>query len=67
LARQITDILEIELENDRFRETFQVLKMELQRIRREYFLGALSLSEMAVDEVDEELETLSLTIENILF
>jgi hypothetical protein len=41
--------------------------MELQRIRREYFLGALSLSEMAVDEVDEELETLSLTIENILF
>ena len=67
MARTLNDALELELENDRLRETFHVLKMELQRIRKEYFLGALSLSQMAVDEVDEELETLSLTIENTLF
>ena len=67
MARQITDALELEQENDRMRDTFLLLKMELNRIRKEYFLGALSLSEMAVDEVDEELETLLVTIENTLF
>jgi hypothetical protein len=67
MARQINDALELEQENNRMRDTFLLLKMELHRIRKEYFLGAFSLSETAIDEVDEELETLSLAIENILF
>jgi hypothetical protein len=67
MARQLNDALELEEENDTYRETLYVLKAEIVRIRNEYFLGAVELNEMAVSEVDEELETVSLTIENALF
>ena len=67
MARQINETLELEQENEKYREALYVLKSEIARIRREYFLGAIFLNEMAVSEVDEELETVSLTIENALF
>jgi hypothetical protein len=67
MARQLNEALELEQENDKLRDTLYLLKSELQRIKNEYLIGAKSLSETAIDEIDEELETLSLTIENALF
>ena len=67
MARQLNEALELEQENEKYRETLYVLKSEIARIRAEYFLGAIFLNEMAVSEVDEELETVSLTIESALF
>ncbi len=65
--RQINDILELENENETLRDTLIMTKREIYRIRSEYFEGALSLTSSAIDEVDEEMETLSLVIENALF
>jgi hypothetical protein len=67
MARELTESLEVVDENNTYRETFYLLKAEIARIRREYFLGAESIGKMAVDEIDSELETLTLTIENVLF
>jgi hypothetical protein len=67
MARQITEALELEQENEQYRQTLHVVKLELQRLRREYFDGARSLSEMAIDEIDEELETIASGIENALY
>jgi hypothetical protein len=67
MARQLTDVLELEQENENLRETLRVVKSELHRIRIEYLDGALSLGTPAIEEVDEELETVVLTVENALF
>jgi hypothetical protein len=67
MARKLNDALELEQEIEKYRETLYVLKSEIARIRTEYFLGAIFINEMAVSEVDEELETVVLTIENALF
>lgn len=67
MARQLTEVLELEQENEILRETLRVVKAELHRIRIEYLDGALSLGTPAIDEVDEELETVVLTVENALF
>ena len=67
MSRRLDDVLELDNENEKYRDTLYMLKMEIQRIRKEYFDGAIFLNEMAVDEVEEELETISLTIENALF
>jgi hypothetical protein len=65
--RQLNEALELEQENDKYRETLYLLKSEIARIRSEYFLGAIILNEMAIEEIDEELETVALSIENVLF
>jgi len=65
--RQLSDILELEKEVEGYRDVMFILKNEVGRIRKEYLDGALSLSESAINEVDEELETVSLLIENTLF
>jgi hypothetical protein len=67
LARQINDVLELEREIDNYRDTLNLVKSELRRIRMEFLDGALSLSERAIGEIDEELETITLTVENVLF
>lgn len=67
MARQLNEALEIERENDRYRESFYLIKADLARIRREYLGVTRSLDEKGLDQLDEELETLSLTIENALF
>jgi hypothetical protein len=65
--RQLNDILELEKEIEDLREALILTKNELHRIRIEYFDGALSLTETAINEVDDEMETLSLLVENALF
>jgi hypothetical protein len=67
MARQLNDALELERENDDLRETLRIIKTELARIRIEYFDDSKPLDSKAVDEVDEELEGVVLTIENALF
>jgi hypothetical protein len=65
--RDLNEALEVKDENESYRETFYLLKNEIFRIRREYFLGTKVLSEGALEEVDEELEQLGITIENVLY
>ena len=67
MARQISDVMELETEINDLRDTLHIVKKELNRIRSEYFDGALSLGTPAVEEVDAELETLTLAVENALF
>jgi hypothetical protein len=63
----VNETLELKEDNDKYRETFYTIKSEIARIRKEYFLGAISMSETSIDEVDSELEIITLAIENILF
>ena len=65
--RDLNEALEVKDENESYREIFYLLKNEISRIRKEYFLGAKSLGEMALEEVDSELEQLGITIENVLY
>jgi len=65
--RQLNEALELERENEKYLESFSFLKSEIQRIRREYLIGAVSLAESDIDEVDEELATLIKLIENTIF
>ena len=67
MARYLDDTLEAVQDNDDYRETLYIVKAAIQRIRREYLADAISLSETAIGEIEEELETVSLTIENALF
>jgi hypothetical protein len=59
MARQINETLELEKENERYVETLYLLKTELREFRREYTEGIN-------DQMDSELETLCLAIENAL-
>lgn len=67
MARNLNEAYELEKEIETYREALQIAKAEIHRIRREYLEGAKSLGTQAVEEIDEELETLSLAIENALF
>ena len=67
MARQLNDAYEMEKEIESYREALQIAKAEIHRIRQEYLEGAQSLGTKAVEEIDEELETVSLSIENALF
>ena len=64
--KALNETLEVEGENEKYREAFYMIKSEIARIRREYLLGAISMSETAIDEVDSELAALVLLIENTL-
>ena len=59
MARQINETLELEKENERYVETLYLLKTELREFRREYTEGIN-------DQMDSELETLCLAIQNAL-
>jgi len=59
MARQINETLELEKENELYVETLYLLKTELREFRREYTEGIN-------DQMDSELETLCLAIENAL-
>jgi len=59
MARQINETLELEKENERYVETLYLLKTELREFRIEYTEGIN-------DQMDSELETLCLAIENAL-
>jgi len=65
--RNLNEALEVKNENESYRETFYLLKNEIIRIKKEYFMGAGVLGEMVIDEVDEELQQLIITIENVLY
>lgn len=65
--RQLTEVHELEQEIALLRDALILSKAELHRIRGEYLQGAQSLSPKAIDEMDEELETVTRTIENALF
>jgi hypothetical protein len=67
MARQLNEVFELEKEITGYREALILIKTEIHRIREEYFQGAQSLGTQAVEEVDEELETISLVVENALF
>lgn len=67
MARQLNEVFELEKEITQYREALQIAKAEIHRIRQEYLEGAQSLGTQAVEEIDEELETVSLAIENALF
>jgi hypothetical protein len=66
MARQINEVLEVERENDRYVDTLSLLKEELKRIRKEYLTDAPGLTKKAVDEIDEDLETLLNAIETAI-
>ena len=65
--KELSESLELAEENERYRELCYMLKNEIARIRREYFLGAVGMNENSINEIDTELETLSVSIENVLF
>lgn len=65
MARQIEDTLELERENEEARSILHVTKIELNRIRREYLDSGI-LSEKEMTDMDNELEILSLSIDNAL-
>jgi len=67
MSKEFNEALEVTEENENYRETLYVLKSEIARIRKEYFLGAKSMGETALEEIDAELETITLTIENVLY
>jgi len=67
MARQINDILELEQENEQLKEALYLLKQGMQRLKLEYFTDSLSLSETAIEEVDEDLNSLISIIETTLY
>jgi hypothetical protein len=67
MARQLNDVLEQEREIEGYRDALYLLKSEIHRLQNEYLEGAKSLGRLALDEINEELATLIVTIENALF
>lgn len=67
MARQLNDVLELEEESHRYEEALHFIKIEVARLRREYFDGALSLSHKAIIEVSEEVSSIQKIIETALY
>lgn len=66
MARHIEDTLDLERENEESRSILHATKIELNRIRREYLDSGTHLSEKEMNDMDDELEILSLSIDNAL-
>jgi hypothetical protein len=68
MARHLNEALEMEQEIEVYRTTLSLVKRELHRIREEYLDGKNShLSPEDFELMDEELETITLAVENALF
>ena len=67
MAKQLTDVLDLENEITQYRDALFLIKQTTHRIRNEYFQGQPLSEEKLIDIVDEELEAISLIIENTLF
>lgn len=65
--QQINDILELDNENEKYVEILNELKMEIRRIRREYFENCNQMDKLVIEEIDKELETLYISLENVLY
>lgn len=65
MAMQLTDVLELERENELLRDALHLIRSELKRIHQEYLEG-MSLGTLGVTELDEELDTVLSTIDNAL-
>lgn len=67
MARQLSDVMELEKEIELYRDSLHLVKSEIHRIRAEYLDSSTPLSVTDVDHIDEELEVLTMTVENCLF
>lgn len=66
MAKQLTDVLDLENEITQYRDALFLIKETTHRIRDEYFQGQ-TLKSKTIDNVDEDLESISLIVENALF
>lgn len=67
MARHLEDALDLERENEQLRSILHAVKTDLNRIRRDFLDTTNTLNEETLDQLDDELEYISMTVENSLF